>query len=157
MYCSQNCRLHAQEAYHRTECKISFGLEVMKKYEYTVLNGQGIQFGDTEYFKKLSTVSRLGARALLLGTEQGSQLENLMKRITLKDIFKEKVDPRNEKFNNDYLSALRMSRSFDALFPPETNLTNMAVKIIMELRRLSFFKNSSDRSNEVSFLFLKLT
>lgn len=143
MYCSEYCRTHAENLYHRIECKILIGPEVAgKMLQILEMSPQAYNTTD-EYIGKMALILRLSIQALLRGTEQGFQLENLMKKLTPEDIFQEKTDPSNKLYKNDYLCALRMCRSFADFMELSGYGSSIAiaVKIIMELKQLSFFEN----------------
>ena len=77
-------------------------------------------------------------RMMLIGTEQGTQLRHLMKRFSMRDIFTERDDPANRTFSGDYISVLRLSRTFDPAFM-KSNVVPVIEAIIL-LQRAGFFR-----------------
>lgn len=133
MYCSEGCRTQALNSYHRTECKLT-------------------SFYDRE---QLDPHEIMAIRALLIGTEQGVELENLMNKLTIHGIFRERVDPRNKPFKTDYTAVLKLSRTFEEPSSRIRLTVWLAVRLVVALQHLSFFK--TDEAWSVSFWSIFLT
>jgi len=78
----------------------------------------------------------LAIRTLLIGFEQGAQLKNLKNNLDIQKMFEEKVSPVDKAFENNYLSVLRIRRTFDK---PSKELILLAVKVIIVLKCTTFF------------------
>ena len=129
MYCSKKCRTRANDSYHRTECKM-----------WPFYHQESVRVRE-----------RLAVRALLIGTEQGAKLNHLMNTLPIECIFAEKVDPTARKpFCDDYSATLALCRTFDQSLKRDIPV---AVKAIIALRGLSFFKGVAKKSS-VSFAHL---
>ena len=90
-------------------------------------------------------------RLLLVGTEQGAQLRNLMEKIPTEDILTENFDPPNQQFVNDYLSVLRLRRTYEP-FLVRKNIW-FVVEMIFVLQRVGFFKDYyADQSTEMQLV-----
>ena len=124
MYCSESCLQRANNLYHRMECQI-WSLEEVQ---------------NSSYFDMMAV------RALLMGTEQGVGLKNLMEKLTIQEIFEEKNDPRKRPFVNDYCSVLKLCRTFKRSAIKRNILP--AVRMICILQRLGFFKNELNREDK---------
>lgn len=131
MYCSRNCREIAYNLYHRTECKI------LPFYNYEDENSRKVI---------------MAIRIFLIGTKQGTELLE-MEKLIMNNIFQEKVDPSSTPFVINYLSSLKLCRTFDVSQIQENILA--AIKVTILLQRLSFFETNSGGQHEdrVSFLF----
>ena len=129
MYCSALCRSRAFNLYHRVECKI-------------------LRFRDVR--ENLEEDDYMALRMLLIGTEQGANLKTLMKKLTTEYIFAEKIDPTNKPFANDYLSALKLRRTF---FKPLYKLNHTKIvpvaRTIMALQSVNYFEDDPDQQNAV--------
>jgi hypothetical protein len=136
MYCSEDCRTRAYNSYHRTECRLS--LNEPKHVDKWFRKTPALQNLDKEQLYQTKNVLRMSVRALLIGTEQGSQLENLMKTMTAKDIFKQNYDPSNKPYANDYICALGIMKIFDEPMFRMRRQISLAVRVIVELRHLHY-------------------
>ena len=122
MYCSEHCRKQAHNSYHRVECE-------MLSIEYRIPSTVRSSIEFTEL------------RMLLIGSKQGTQLRNLMEKLTLRDILTEDTDPTNKVFVNNYLSVLRICRTFNPLLADWS--VSCAARALALLKRTSFFTNDS--------------
>jgi len=83
---------------------------------------------------------------MLIGTEQGAQLQNIMKKLPMEDIFADQVGPPSKPFVNDYFDALRLTRTYSPSFIRWNTL--FVMEIIMVLQCLDFFENRPARQND---------
>lgn len=119
LFCSEKCRQAAYDSYHRTECQM------------------GALYWDGS---KLCTIFYcLALRTLLVGTEQGAKLGDLMKTLTFEDIFGRTLDPVNKPFTNDYKALLRLPKTFDEKLIKSRMIH--AIEVVVVLRRVGFFEN----------------
>lgn len=91
---------------------------------------------------------------LLIGTnKQGANVQKLMKKLEIRDIFAEGIDPSNKPFVNDYLSVLSLCKNYNPLFLESYIL--LAVESVIMLERIAFFDRASDhQSEEVEQVFI---
>ena len=86
----------------------------------------------------------MALRALLIGTEQGTALENLMKSLPIGNIFTERVNPANKPFGG-YSSFITLPRTFDPVHVKSR--VEDAVRTIISLQRRSdFFKSVTTKT-----------
>ena len=118
LYCSERCRKQAYDSYHRIECQL---------WPF--------------YSQQFSSMAfRMAVRTLLIGTEQGTKLDDLMNTLTIENIFVENNHPPvNDPLDCNYLTTLTLYRNFDETIM-RSQIVN-AVKTIIWLRRLHFFTN----------------
>jgi len=125
MYCSKQCRIEAYNSYHRIECRM-------------------ISFKTIS--SRLEDFRFTAVRMMLIGTEQGAQLQNIMKKLPMEDIFADQVGPPSKPFVNDYFDALRLTRTYSPSFIRWNTL--FVMEIIMVLQCLDFFENRPARQND---------
>ena len=100
-------------------------------------------------FKKMGQAcdyQLMAIRMLLIGTEQGTKLKELMKKVKMREIFAEKIDPTNKLFTDDYPSTLKISRTFKPLLMKCFAFS--AVETIALLQKVAFFESDFDSQNE---------
>lgn len=129
MYCSEACRTQADNAYHRIECKM-----------LPFYNSEDLK--DTKYMEAVVAI-----RTLLIGTKQGTQLKTLMNTMSIQNIFEKKKHAPQEPFVYDYASIIKLFENVD-LLSLKSNV-DIAVKMIMMLRSLSFFKQENGRLDDI--------